>query len=367
MYKNQKYTPLTHTLPTPSSREREMWHNLCFIIEPSAPPANVRTHNTNSTSIFVQWDQVPEVDQNGVILSYTVTYRALPSGSSQTKNVTAPTRQATLTGLNEYTNYSITVFASTSKGGGNQSTPIVVITDEDSKFVITEFAYRFVRALYWYHSLLSQSPLSLVWSCHDKVIIQAVFAVLVLLWYSTICNCCSLIFTLYMLQLINSKMCFVICLTCLCSNCIFFFANQCFQLLQCVRIFQRIWWLIILISNNCFLIGPNAFPANVSGRATNSTSILVRWGEVPFPDQNGVILSYTVTYRALSSNSSKAKNVTAPANQTTLTGLNEYTNYSITVFASTSKGGGIQSTPIVVITDEDSKFLITEYAYRFLF
>ena len=50
--------------------------------------------------------------------------------------------------------------------------------------------------------------------------------------------------------------------------------------------------------------------------------------------------------------------MTAPANQTTLTALNEYTNYSITVFASTSKGGGNQSRPIVVITDEDSKSVI---------
>ena len=41
--------------------------------------------------------------------------------------------QATLTGLHEYTNYSITVFASTAKGGGNVSTPIIVVTDEDSK------------------------------------------------------------------------------------------------------------------------------------------------------------------------------------------------------------------------------------------
>lgn len=162
-----------------------------------------------------------------------------------------------------------------------------------------------------------------------------------------------------MLQLVNSKMCFAICLTCMCSICIFSFANQCFQLLQCVHIFERIWWLIILISSNCFLIiGPNASPANVSGRATNSTSILVSWGEVPFPDQSGVILSYTVTYvyRALSSNSSKTKNVTAPERQTTLTGLNKYTHYSITVFSSTTKGGGIPSTPIVVTTDEDSEF-----------
>ena len=101
-------------------------------------------HNASSTSIFVSWGQVPFLDQNGVIESYTVTYTWLPSGLPETKKVFPPATQTILTGLNEYTNYSITVFASTSKGGGNQSTPIVVITDEESKFVITEFAYPFV-------------------------------------------------------------------------------------------------------------------------------------------------------------------------------------------------------------------------------
>ena len=82
---------------------------------------------------MVEWGEVPAADQNGIILRYTVTYKALPSGSPQTKVVNAPTRQATLTGLNEYTNYSITVLASTVKGDGNVSNPIIVITDEDSK------------------------------------------------------------------------------------------------------------------------------------------------------------------------------------------------------------------------------------------
>ena len=68
-------------------------------------------------------------------MSYTVTYRALSSDSLQSKNVTTTGNQITLTSLNEYTNYSITVFASTSKGGGNESAPVVVITDEDSKFM----------------------------------------------------------------------------------------------------------------------------------------------------------------------------------------------------------------------------------------
>ena len=91
-------------------------------------------HNTSSTSIVVQWGEVPAADQNGIIRSYTVAYKALPSDTPQTEVVNAPTRQATLTGLNEYTNYSITVFASTAKGDGNVSNPIIVITDEDSKF-----------------------------------------------------------------------------------------------------------------------------------------------------------------------------------------------------------------------------------------
>ena len=116
----------------------------CFSTEPNAPPASVTGHSASSTSIFVSWGQVPFLDQNGVIESYTVTYTWLPSGPPETEKVTAPANQTTLTGLNEYTNYSITVFASTSKGGGNQSPPIVVMTDEDSKFMITEFAYCFV-------------------------------------------------------------------------------------------------------------------------------------------------------------------------------------------------------------------------------
>ena len=84
--------------------------------------------------MLVQWGEVPAADQNGIIRSYTVTYKALPNGIELTKNVTAPTTQATLTDLNEFTNYSITVFALTGKGGGNVSAPIIVITDEDSKY-----------------------------------------------------------------------------------------------------------------------------------------------------------------------------------------------------------------------------------------
>lgn len=75
-------------------------------------------------------------DRNGVILRYTVSYRPLPGGSLQTNVVSAERNQARLTGLNEFTNYSITVFASTAKGDGPASEPTYIITDEDSKFLL---------------------------------------------------------------------------------------------------------------------------------------------------------------------------------------------------------------------------------------
>ena len=104
-----------------------------FLTEPNAPPSNVNGHSVNATSIFVQWDQVPAEDQNGVILSYTVTYGAFPVCSTKTKNVTTPGKNFTFSGLNEFTNYSITVFASTVKGNGNVSAAIYVTTDQYGK------------------------------------------------------------------------------------------------------------------------------------------------------------------------------------------------------------------------------------------
>ena len=62
-----------------------------------------------------------------------MTYTALPGGIPRTVVVSASTTHKALRGLEEYTNYSILVFASTVKGDGNASDPIIVTTDEDSE------------------------------------------------------------------------------------------------------------------------------------------------------------------------------------------------------------------------------------------
>ena len=100
---------------------------------PTAAPVNVRGRNLSSTSILVEWGDIPEPDRNGIILSYTVTYEVPPDVPIRYRVVNASARQATLIGLDKFTEYKIAVFANTSKGGGTGSEPIPVKTDEDSK------------------------------------------------------------------------------------------------------------------------------------------------------------------------------------------------------------------------------------------
>ena len=66
------------------------------LIEPNAPPANIQGHNTSSTSIWVDWDAVPIANQNGIILTYTMTYSSLPGSISQTAVINASSTHLTL-------------------------------------------------------------------------------------------------------------------------------------------------------------------------------------------------------------------------------------------------------------------------------
>ena len=79
------------------------------------------------------WDEVPANQQNGIITGYTITYNSQTENDNGNVSAGANDRQTELTGLKEFVNYTITVFASTVKGDGPTSDAIVVRTDQDSK------------------------------------------------------------------------------------------------------------------------------------------------------------------------------------------------------------------------------------------
>ena len=79
------------------------------------------------------WDEVPAAQQNGIITGYNITYKSQTENDDGSVLAGRDDRQKNLTNLKEYVNYSIAVSASTVKGAGPASKPIVVRTDQDSK------------------------------------------------------------------------------------------------------------------------------------------------------------------------------------------------------------------------------------------
>ena len=103
------------------------------LLGPHAPPQNVSENSTTPTSIFVKWNDVPSEDQNGIIRSYTIRYRAVGAlGPFDTTKVF--TKEANLTGLIKDESYNVSVLATTDKGDGPYSDPEIFTTNEDRKY-----------------------------------------------------------------------------------------------------------------------------------------------------------------------------------------------------------------------------------------
>ena len=91
---------------------------------PSASPPDVTVTDVTSSTITVQWGEVPCIHQNGAITGYSVKYGVMGSGNTQTMAVSgASTTQTTISGLMTSTTYSIRVAAVNIAGTGVYSDP----------------------------------------------------------------------------------------------------------------------------------------------------------------------------------------------------------------------------------------------------
>ena len=106
-----------------------------------------------------------------------------------------------------------------------------------------------------------------------------------------------------------------------------------------------------------FLSGPSAPPEDLKLIDTTSTSLFVKWSEVPAADRNGIIISYTVSYQAIGSLLVENTTVYAPTREVNLTGLIKNIVYNVRVLASTDKGDGKYSDPELFLTNQDGKLV----------
>ena len=105
---------------------------------PTGTPTDLTTNVLSANIISVTWDDPLPIEQNGVITAYTLTYKGVERDTTSRdvilySNGTFFTNYI-LSELDEHTNYSISVSASTSVGKGPSST-LTVITDQDGEFV----------------------------------------------------------------------------------------------------------------------------------------------------------------------------------------------------------------------------------------
>ena len=110
--------------------------------------------------------------------------------------------------------------------------------------------------------------------------------------------------------------------------------------------------------------GPASAPDNVETVVTSSTSILVRWNDVPLIDQNGIITDYELRYipHETFGNVISMQIVNTSDMFYLLDNLEEYVNYTISVRAFTSVGPGPYSDPITKQTLQDGKKYMILYA-----
>ena len=115
---------------------------------PASPPVNVATDSPSSTSINVTWEEVPSINQNGIIITYEVCYEPLETFGDAIMKEMVNTSELfhELTDLEQFVDYNISVRAYTSQGPGPFSDDLTQMTLEDG--MSTDFILMLQLLLY---------------------------------------------------------------------------------------------------------------------------------------------------------------------------------------------------------------------------
>ena len=106
----------------------------------------------------------------------------------------------------------------------------------------------------------------------------------------------------------------------------------------------------------CFLLVPGAAPSNVSATPESTTSILVRWGKLPWNKVNANITKYVINlYNRSTPEFRKSYDVPSHTFSFVIKDLEVYSNYSVKVQAVAKKGRGPFSEFVNITTHQPGK------------
>ncbi len=148
---------------------RELWQIVSCPPAPTAPPTSLSSSDVAFSSITVQWGAVDCIHRNGDITGYSVRYGVQGSGSTQTVSVSGgATTEATVSGLESTTNYSIEVAAVNNAGTGEYSSPITAQTDSSKSNMHRQKLWKSSFASIYSSLRLSLSILCLLLITHHR-------------------------------------------------------------------------------------------------------------------------------------------------------------------------------------------------------
>ncbi|XP_069830088.1 phosphatidylinositol phosphatase PTPRQ isoform X2 [Dendropsophus ebraccatus] len=283
---------------------------------PGSPPQNLISAGVNATAINLEWS--PPAEPNGIITHYEIVYTNSTLILAQNTTSTI----FTITDLNPYTLYRISVRAYTQFGHGNQSTPILSVKTSETAPSSPPYDLLYRN--------LSSTRVLLTWQ-------PPIFANGIILFYKinywnsshslTIKSNDSLI----VLSDLKKYSQYQVVVS---GHTIHGDGNQTSEILYMTTMEDA----------------PDSAPENITYRNVSSTEIVVSYSPPTIP--NGIILYYTVYITWLNGTVERA---TDTAYLTlTITGLRKHTSYILKVSASTVKGEGVHSNPVNITTEEDA-------------
>ena len=106
---------------------------------PAAAPQNPSSTTLNATAIQVQWEEVPEIDQNGEIIYYEVRVDPAQFQDIRYESVSGSELVLVVDELEESVEYNFTIRAYTNAGPGPFSIVTTNTTDEAGEWNACEY------------------------------------------------------------------------------------------------------------------------------------------------------------------------------------------------------------------------------------
>ncbi|XP_077411571.1 receptor-type tyrosine-protein phosphatase F isoform X5 [Vanacampus margaritifer] len=293
---------------------------------PSSPPLRVQARMLSATTMLVQWD--PPEEPNGHIRGFRIYYSSDHTAplSAWHKHNTDDSSLTTISGLTPDITYSLRVLGFTSVGDGPPSEVLQVKTQQGVPSQPSGFVAE--------TELDTRVLLSWLWPLQDPIIKYELQY-----WEAGTDNKIHVTFDPAGSYAVDGLK-----------------PDTVYRFSLAARSEMGLGVYTQAIEARTAQSTPSAPPQDVHLFSLSSTSLKVSWAAPPAGRRHGVIVSYTISYQALSGEDTerhKVSGIGAAASVYVIQDLERWTEYQVWVRAHTQAGPGPESAPVRMKTQPD--------------